>query len=227
MAINAVLLSYALDVYVNTSGTSLLWICSISIILFTVISLLLVNGFNEKTYAAIVATLLGTFVSLLITYLVMWITSEKGLRYEEMQFVTSPYRMVFMAGLFVGSLGAVMDVAIKSECLLLFLDYMKKITYLALPVSKHLTSLGLNTGISSPQGDLLVGYRYSHLVISLYIYRKYPFYNYSLNGHYGNDDCIQNRLTLFYCYYIRRCFVPFQLDYPSLLHPTSPYIQVD
>jgi uncharacterized membrane protein len=112
LAINAVLLSFALDVYVNTSGTSLLWICSISIILFTVISLLLVNGFNEKTYAAIVATLLGTFVSLLITYLVMWFTSEKGLRYEEMQFVTSPYRMVFMAGLFVGSLGAVMDVAI-------------------------------------------------------------------------------------------------------------------
>jgi uncharacterized membrane protein len=112
LAINAVLLSYALDVYVNTSGTSLLCICSISIILFTVISLLLVNGFNEKTYAAIVATLLGTFVSLLITYLVMWFTSEKGLRYEEMQFVTSPYRMVFMAGLFVGSLGAVMDVAI-------------------------------------------------------------------------------------------------------------------
>ena len=112
LAINAVLLSFALDVYVNTSGTSLLWICSISIILFTVISLLLVNGFNEKTYAAIVATLLGTFVSLLITNLVMWFTSEKGLRYEEMQFVTSPYRMVFMAGLFVGSLGAVMDVAI-------------------------------------------------------------------------------------------------------------------
>ena len=112
LAFNAILLSYALDVYLNTTGISLLWICSISIILFTVISLLLVNGFNEKTYAAIIATLLGTFISLLITYFVMWLTSDKGLRYEEMQFVTSPYRMVFMAGLFVGSLGAVMDVAI-------------------------------------------------------------------------------------------------------------------
>ena len=68
LAINAVLLSYALDVYVNTSDTSLLWICSISVILFTVISLLLVNGFNEKTYAAIVATLLGTF-SFVVHYL--------------------------------------------------------------------------------------------------------------------------------------------------------------
>ena len=112
MAVNAVLLSFALDVYVNTSDISLLWICSISVILFTVISLLLVNGFNEKTYAAIVATLLGTFISLLIAYLVIWITSENGLRYEEMRFLTSPYEMVFMAGLFIGSLGAVMDVAI-------------------------------------------------------------------------------------------------------------------
>jgi uncharacterized membrane protein len=112
LAVNTVLLSNALDVYLNTSGISLLWICSISVILFTVISLLLVNGFNEKTYAAIVATLLGTFISLFITYLVMWLTAEKGLRYEEMQFLTRPYREVFMAGLFIGSLGAVMDVAI-------------------------------------------------------------------------------------------------------------------
>lgn len=112
LAVNAVLLSYALDFYLNTSDISLLLICSISIILFTVISLLLVNGFNEKTYAAIIATLLGTFMSLFITYLVMWLTSENGLRYEEMQFITRPYKLVFMAGLFIGSLGAVMDVAI-------------------------------------------------------------------------------------------------------------------
>jgi len=112
LVVNAGLLSFALDIYLKTAGTSLLWICSISVILFTVISLLLVNGFNEKTYTAIIATLLGTFVSLLLTYIVMWLTSDKGLRYEEMQFVTSPYRLVFLAGLFIGSLGAVMDVAI-------------------------------------------------------------------------------------------------------------------
>ncbi|WP_338448502.1 YibE/F family protein [Niallia oryzisoli] len=112
LAINALLLSIALDIYLNTSDISLLWICGISIILFTVISLLLVNGFNEKTYAAIIATLLGTFLSLLITYAVMWLTSERGLRYEEMQFITRPHKLVFMAGVFIGSLGAVMDVAI-------------------------------------------------------------------------------------------------------------------
>ncbi|MDQ0216271.1 putative membrane protein [Oikeobacillus pervagus] len=112
LIVNAVLLSYALDVYIHTSNISLVWICGVTAILFTVISLLLVNGLNEKTYAAIVATLLSTFISLLITYLVMKFTAEKGLRYEEMQFLTRPYKMVFMAGLLVGSLGAIMDVAI-------------------------------------------------------------------------------------------------------------------
>lgn len=112
LAVNALLLSFALDVYVKYPNINLVLICGISAIFFTAISLLLVNGFNEKTYAAIIATLIGTFASLLITYIVMRVTSENGLRYEEMQFLTRPYKMVFMAGLVVGSLGAVMDVAI-------------------------------------------------------------------------------------------------------------------
>lgn len=112
LVINAIILSIALDVYVNTSEKSLLIICSISVIIFTIISLILVSGRNEKTYAAIIATLLGTFLSLAITYFVLWVTSEKGLRYEELQFITRPYKLVFLAGLFLGSLGAVMDVAI-------------------------------------------------------------------------------------------------------------------
>lgn len=112
LAVNAILLSYALDLYVKTSAISLLVACSISAILFTAISLLLVNGFNEKTYAAVIATLVTTFISLFIAYLVLWLTSEEGLRYEEMQFLTRPPQTVFMAGILVGSLGAVMDVAI-------------------------------------------------------------------------------------------------------------------
>ncbi|WP_270354606.1 YibE/F family protein [Bacillus velezensis] len=109
---NAVLLSFALDLYRKHQNIGLIFICGICILIFTVISLLLVSGFHAKTYAAIAATLAGTFVSLLITYLVMLATGEKGLRYEEMQYLTRPYHTVFMAGVFIGSLGAVMDVAI-------------------------------------------------------------------------------------------------------------------
>ncbi|PQQ47665.1 YibE/F family protein [Bacillus thuringiensis] len=112
LAINVVLLSYTLDFYLHTLNSNLLLICSLSIILFTFISLLLVNGFNKKTFAAIFSTLLGTFISFLITYLTLRLTAEKGLRYEEMQFLTRPYKEVFMTGVLIGSLGAVMDVAI-------------------------------------------------------------------------------------------------------------------
>ena len=112
LALNMMLLSWALDIYVNV-GLNLLWIFGITSILFTVSSLLLVNGRNEKSYAAIITTILGTFISLLITYLTILLTSGKGLYFEEMSFLTRPYQLVFLAGLFVGSLGAVMDVAIS------------------------------------------------------------------------------------------------------------------
>ncbi|MER1985865.1 MAG: YibE/F family protein [Solibacillus sp.] len=112
LAFNAALLWFALDIYIQYANQSLLWICGISIIIFTVVSLLLVNGRNEKTFAAIIATLIGTFLSLLITYVALVVTGENGLRYEELQFVTRPYKTVFLAGLFIGSLGAVMDVSI-------------------------------------------------------------------------------------------------------------------
>src|SRR5690606_27556685 len=67
LAFNATLLWFALDIYIKYANQSLLWICALSIIIFTVFSLLLVNGRNEKTFAAIIATLVGTFLSLAIT----------------------------------------------------------------------------------------------------------------------------------------------------------------
>ncbi|MCM3618182.1 YibE/F family protein [Sutcliffiella horikoshii] len=112
LLINASLLSYSLNVYMKSSNLSLVLVCGISAILFTVISLLLVNGRNEKSYAAVIATLMGTLALMLITYLVIGATSGSGLRYEDMQFLTRPPEVVFMAGILVGSLGAVMDIAI-------------------------------------------------------------------------------------------------------------------
>ncbi|WP_407268231.1 YibE/F family protein [Radiobacillus sp. PE A8.2] len=136
LVVNAALISFALDIYIHTSGISLLLICGISVILFTVISLLLVNGFNEKTYAAVVATLLGTFFLLLITYLVIVFTSGNGLRYEEMGFLTRPPQMMFMAGLLIGSLGAVMDVAITmSSSIFALFEKNSKIAISALKTS--------------------------------------------------------------------------------------------
>ncbi|WP_249664013.1 YibE/F family protein, partial [Lysinibacillus sp. D4B1_S16] len=109
LVVNACILTFALDLYVKHGSLNLLFISGVCVLLFTVISLLLISGLNTKTYAAIISTLLGTMIALIISTAVMWLTGENGLRYEEMQFLTRPYRTVFMAGLFIGSQGAVMD----------------------------------------------------------------------------------------------------------------------
>jgi uncharacterized membrane protein len=110
LAFNITLFSFALDLY--RKGMNLLFICSLIAIVFTVCSLFLVSGNNRKTYAAILATLIGTFSSLLIALLVMFLTKEEGIRYEEMQFITHPPYEIFMAEILVGSLGAIMDISI-------------------------------------------------------------------------------------------------------------------
>ncbi len=110
---NTVVLYLALDIYTKDISVNLILIMSISVIIFTMSSLLIMNGFNSKTYAAIIASLLGTFSAVLIAYLVLVFTQDAGLRYESMDFLTRPYRTIFLAGVIVGSLGAVMDVAIS------------------------------------------------------------------------------------------------------------------
>lgn len=111
-ALNVMILSFALDLYIHDYSSRLLGIASVCILLFASTSLLIINGCTRKTYAAIAATLIGTFVSLAIASLVIWLTSGNGLHYEEMQFLSRPYQSVFLSGLFIGSLGAIMDVAI-------------------------------------------------------------------------------------------------------------------
>lgn len=112
LLVNAVILSIALDIYIQNPSISLSLITLGSIIIFTVLSLLMATGFNEKTYTAILTTLIATGVSLVIAYVALHFTSEQGLRYEEMAFLTRNPQTIFMAGLLIGSLGAVMDVAI-------------------------------------------------------------------------------------------------------------------
>ena len=112
LLINIVLLIGALNVYLALGNVSLLAVCIFAVVLFAVISLLLVSGNQEKTHVAIISTLIGTFVSLLIAYIVMQLTDSNGLHYEGMEFVTIPPQKIFMSEVLIGSLGAVMDVAI-------------------------------------------------------------------------------------------------------------------
>lgn len=112
LGVNIFILSIALSTYTDNRSANLFLIVSLMVVLFTITSLLLVSGFNGKAYAAILATLSGTFVAVGIAYVAMQVTGERGLRFEEMQFLTRSPREVFLASILVGSLGAVMDIAI-------------------------------------------------------------------------------------------------------------------
>ncbi|MGY3777364.1 YibE/F family protein [Isobaculum melis] len=112
LGLNVVILSVALSQYTDSQGANLFLVMSLTVVFFTVTSLLLVSGCNGKAYAAILTTLAGTFIAVGIAYAVMKLTGERGLRFEEMQFLTRSPREVFLASILVGSLGAVMDIAI-------------------------------------------------------------------------------------------------------------------
>ena len=85
---------------------------SIAIIVSTTCTLLLVTGWHWRTLVTIVSTLLGTFICIGITHLVIALTGGEGLKFETMTFLTLPPKEVFLTSVIVGSLGAVMDVAI-------------------------------------------------------------------------------------------------------------------
>lgn len=112
LLVNVLVLMVAMHYYTSLQNVGLLLTCSGLVIFFTIVSLILVSGNNEKTYAAIIATLAGTFSALLIAYIAIVLTGGKGLRYEEMEFITRNPQRVFLASILVGSLGAVMDIAI-------------------------------------------------------------------------------------------------------------------
>ena len=48
LVVNALILSFALDLYVKHGGVSLLFVSGICALLFTIISLLLISGLNTK-----------------------------------------------------------------------------------------------------------------------------------------------------------------------------------
>lgn len=108
---NLVLITLIVRDYVAQPTANLVSYFMMAIIPLTIVSLVLTNGWQKKTYTAILATLSGTFVSFLMGWLLLNLTHFNGLRFEEMGFITRSPQQIFLASLLIGCLGAVMDVA--------------------------------------------------------------------------------------------------------------------
>jgi len=95
-------------------GNHLMLYSVIASLLFIVLSILIVSGKNKKSFSAIVATLVGTFVSMLIAGIVIKVNHWSGIHFEEMEeFLTLPPETIFFIELIIGTLGAIMDIAIS------------------------------------------------------------------------------------------------------------------
>ena len=108
---NIIIFTYALNEYVN--GKDILKLCNLMIILFTMISLILASGINKQTVCAIISTL----ISVALIFIIYNITKEnfEQPEYMMMEYITNPEHLdhIFMAGVLIGGLGAIMDVAIS------------------------------------------------------------------------------------------------------------------
>lgn len=83
------------------------------VLIFTILTLVFAGGWNKKTLVAIISTYITTFLCYGIYEIVLH--SCERLPYEMMDYVINPYDLsdLFLAGVLMGSLGAVMDVSIS------------------------------------------------------------------------------------------------------------------
>ncbi|WP_206460604.1 YibE/F family protein [Anaerovorax sp. IOR16] len=110
LLINILIFCYALNLYGKGEN---IWSLSIIMVLcFTFLSLLLISGFNKKTLAAVLSTLICVWIMMFLLKIVMQHTT--GVDYTFMEYVTSPSDLpeIFLSQILLGGLGAIMDVAI-------------------------------------------------------------------------------------------------------------------
>lgn len=82
-------------------------------IAFVVVSVLLVCGVNKKSISAILGTFVSTIFSMVLVFIVLYVTGGKGMHFESMEFGLGNYEEIFLVEILIGTLGGVMDLAVS------------------------------------------------------------------------------------------------------------------
>ena len=111
LVVNVIIFLIALNRY--GPGDYLLKVAWVLMLLFSVFTLLCAGGFHKKTVVAVFSTLMTTVLCYGIYITVNHFTER--LPYEMMEYVVNPEDLseLFLTGVLMGSLGAVMDVSIS------------------------------------------------------------------------------------------------------------------
>lgn len=109
--INIIIFCIIIKLFIH--GYNLIFISIIASLLFVILSISIVCGTNKKTLSAVLGTIAGTFLSMLIAVFVIQLNHWNGIKFEEMEFLTHPPEQIFYIEILIGTLGSIMDIAIS------------------------------------------------------------------------------------------------------------------
>lgn len=110
VVLNMIVIYIGLFLYFK--GINLLFLTLLEIVIFSILSLFLAGGVNKKTIAAIIAVVISTIIMFIMLMVVVKVSGYKGINFNELSFLTVPVEDVLLCELLIGTVGAVMDVAI-------------------------------------------------------------------------------------------------------------------
>ncbi len=103
---------FILNLFLYKKGVNLLLLTIISSLLYTVLSLLAAVGWNRKTFSSIVSVFITIIFLFSFILFLAFVTGFHGVNFNILSYLTVPPEEVFVAGLLISGLGAVMDVCI-------------------------------------------------------------------------------------------------------------------
>ena len=123
------LIVFYIGLFLYFKGVNLLFLTVIEMIVFSIFSLILASGLNKKTLSAIISVIVSTIIMLVLIFIVVKSTRYNGINFNEISFLTVPLEDVVIPELLIGSVGAIMDVAITiSSSISELIDKDKKIS---------------------------------------------------------------------------------------------------
>ncbi len=163
------------------SGHNAILMSIVICILISVVNLVLVGGFNKKSFVAIVGTVSGVIVSAILALVISNLSRITGLSNEDAQmliYVASGTSIdiygLFFAGIIIGTVGATMDIAMSIS------STMNELTKTSSQITtKDLIKSGLNVGrdsMGTMSNTLILAYvGESLIIIILFMINSFNF----------------------------------------------------
>ena len=107
---NFIIFYLGLNLYFK--GINILFICIVESVIFSCLSLFISNGFEKMSISAVLSVVVTILFIMIMTFIISKVTNYRGINFNELKFLTVPPEDILLPELLIGSIGAVMDVAI-------------------------------------------------------------------------------------------------------------------